>query len=41
MITAEEYHRTSEVDKFEYSEGVKVFCLCLVTKDIVYENELF
>ena len=39
MMTTEEYDiLTSEVDKFEYSDGSKVSsCLCLVTKDVVYE----
>lgn len=41
MMTAEEYGiLTSEVDKFEYSDGSKVSsCLCLVTKDVVYEYD--
>jgi len=41
MMTAEEYDiLTSEVDKFEYSDGGKVSsCLCLVTKDVVYEYD--
>lgn len=39
MMAKEEYDiLTSEVDKFEYSDGSKVSsCLCLVTKDIMHE----
>lgn len=41
MMTVEEYDiLTREVDKFEYHDGSKVSsCLCLVTKDAVYEYD--